>query len=103
VSRPPTDRSDLTPKEQDRVRAALRFLRLRCGTWETLAKALRFKRKTVQEAVYGATVSASLTFRVARLAGVPIDDLLGGRFPPEGTCPYCGHVQRSSSRNSLRA
>jgi hypothetical protein len=92
VSRPPTDRFDLTRKEQEHVRAAIRFLRLRCGTWEMTAKALRFKRRTVQEAVYGATVSASMAFRVARLAGVPIDDVLAGRFPPVGTCPYCGHV-----------
>ena len=100
MSRPPTDRADLTPKEQEHVRVGLRFLRLRCGTWETLAKALRFKRKTVQEAVYGATVSASLAFRTARLAAVRIDDLLAGRFPPKGTCPHCGHSRSDGATAS---
>jgi hypothetical protein len=32
-----------------------------------------------------------MALRVARLAGVPIDDVLAGKFPPAGTCPYCGN------------
>lgn len=39
-----------------------------------------------------AAVSASMALRVARLAGIPVDDLLAGRFAPEGTCPRCGHT-----------
>jgi hypothetical protein len=32
----------------------------------------------------GKTATPRLAFRVARLAGVPIDDLLAGNFPPRG-------------------
>jgi hypothetical protein len=33
----------------------------------------------------------AVAFRVARLTGVSIDDLLAGKYPPPGTCPHCGH------------
>ena len=35
-------------------------------------------------------VTARLTFRTARFAGVAIEDLLDGTHPPEGLCPQCG-------------
>ena len=28
--------------------------------------------------------------RAARLAGVAIEDMLDGTYPPEGVCPHCG-------------
>lgn len=83
--------SDLTPEEQINVRTALKFLRARSGGWEPLAKVLGFKPLTLSNVVGGRTVSASLAVRVARLADVPVDDVLAGRYPGEGTCPYCGH------------
>lgn len=84
--------SDLTVDEQKNVRAALRFLRLRCGTWATVAKALHMGESTVGNIVIGRTVvTPTLTFRIARLVKVGVDDLLAGRFPPPGTCPHCGH------------
>lgn len=79
--------SDLTKEEQTNVRAAIRFLRVRCGGWVQLSKTLRLTRSTLQKV--GAT--PVVAFRVARLAGIGIDDLLAGKFPPSGTCPYCGH------------
>jgi len=51
-----------------------------------LAKALRVSKPTLTR-----PASPTLAFRVARLAGVAVDDLLSGRFPPPGTCAYCGH------------
>jgi hypothetical protein len=55
---------------------------------------LRFKRGTVTDAGLGhGPVSASMAFRVARLAGVTVDDVLVGKFPPPGTCPHCGHAE----------
>jgi len=68
--------SDLTAKEQDNVRAAIRFIHARCGTWVNAAK-----------------VSASTAVRVARFAGVTVDDVLTGKYPPAGTCPHCGHCR----------
>jgi hypothetical protein len=35
--------------------------------------------------------SPTMAFRVARLAGVGVDDILTGKYPPPGTCPLCGH------------
>ncbi|HEX2573056.1 MAG TPA: hypothetical protein VH877_26145 [Polyangia bacterium] len=83
--------SDLTTEEQTNVRTALRFLRLQSGGWKTLAKALHCDGKQLCKVGAGRGVTASLAFRVARLAGVPVDDVLAGRYPGEGTCPYCGH------------
>jgi hypothetical protein len=85
-------RSDLTAAEQTNVRTALKFLRTRCGSWVALAKVLGIGELSLASVMHSRrAVSASLTFRVARLAKVSVDDVLAGRFPAEGTCPYCGH------------
>lgn len=86
-------KSNLTSKEQANVRTAILFLRARCGGWVPLGKMLRLKDTTVSSVSRKEPVSASLAFRVARLAKVGIDDLLAGKYPPAGACPHCGHVQ----------
>ena len=87
------DGGDLTTQEQTNVRTALKFLRGRFGTWELVAKVLRFNQTTLSAVSTGhKMVTATMAFRVARLAKVPVDDVLSGRFPAEGTCPYCGHI-----------
>jgi len=73
-------RIDLTPEEQTNVRAALRFLRLRCGGWDSLAKALHFNKKTLGNVARARAVSPTVAFRVARFAKVGVDDLLAGKF-----------------------
>jgi hypothetical protein len=78
--------SDLTAEEEKNVRTAVRFLKSRVGTWATLAKVLRVCPKTVER-----SVSPMTAFRVAKFAGVGVDDVLTGRFPAPGTCPHCGH------------
>ena len=93
--------SDLTAQEQTHVRTALRFLHARFGNWEALAKALHFKRSTLGDVLGGASATASLAFRVARFAGVTVDDVIAGRFPPAGTCPYCGHAKDQSASSSI--
>jgi hypothetical protein len=76
-------RTDLTAQEQANVRAAIRFLRVQCGGVKPLTKALRCQKTTVQNAMASArNVTSSVAFRVARFAGVGVDDLLAGRFPP---------------------
>jgi hypothetical protein len=82
---------DLTAKEQTNVRTALKFLRLRCGGWEPLAKVLHFHPKALAASVRGKTASPTLAYRIARFAKVTVDDVLTGRFPEPGTCPHCGH------------
>lgn len=77
--------SDLTATEQANVRAALRFLRARTGRLDVLAKSLRFERATLRRALAGNDpVGPTMVLRVARLAGVGVDDVLAGRFPPSG-------------------
>jgi len=79
--------SDLTTEERAHVRAAAQFLRARCGGWREVAKALRFSTDTVKK-----RATPTLALRIARLAGVGVDDVLEGRFPAPGTCPHCGHT-----------
>lgn len=78
--------ADLTAKEQAHVRTALAFLRARCGGVKPLARALRFSKQTLR-----APAGPTLAFRVARLAGVSVDDVLMGKYPPPGMCAHCGH------------
>jgi hypothetical protein len=87
--------NDLTIQEEAHVRAALQFLRLRFGGWASLAKALRFREGTLKNVANRKAVSASLAIRISKLVNVGVDDLLGGKFPPPGTCPYCGHQKEA--------
>lgn len=82
---------DLTDKEQTHVRAALAYLRVKLGGWESLAKVLHFEASSIIHVVARRrSASPTMAFRVARMAKVSIDDLLAGRFPPAGTCSHCG-------------
>lgn len=89
---------DLTIDEQEHVRAVLQFMRTKLDGWEPLAKLLKFDTTTVLNAGNGRrTVTASMAFRLARIIGVPIDDLITGKWPEPGTCPRCGYVDKRSS------
>lgn len=81
---------DLTADERRHVQMAIRFL-VKRGGWDALAKATRFQRNTLRRVAYGRPLSASLAIRLARVAGVTIDDMLQGRFPP--CCPTCDRPQ----------
>lgn len=83
-------KGDLTAQEQSNVRAALRFLRTRSGGYVPLSKAIGMQEKTMQPMARRVPPSAGLAVRLARLAGVPVDDVLCGRYPAPGTCPHCG-------------
>jgi len=81
----------LTPEEQSNVKSALRVLRVRLGGLEPLSKELKCCSRTVKWAYSKKRrPSAGLAARAARLANVPIDDVLSGAFPKPGTCPHCG-------------
>jgi hypothetical protein len=84
--------SDLTPEEQANVKTALRFLAKRQGTYQKLAAAMRVNRETLKLAAHRGRVSAGVALRAARAAGVPMEDVLGGRWPAAGTCPHCGRA-----------
>jgi hypothetical protein len=76
----------LTQAEAANVRIAARFLRAKMGGWANVAKALRVDRTTASRAP-----TPIMAFRLARLVGIGVDDVLTGKFPPPGTCPHCGH------------
>jgi hypothetical protein len=83
--------SDLDNKEQDHVRAALKFLHMQMGGFSQLARALRFDFRTVRCTMLGSRdVCASMAIRVARLIDASIDNLLSGDYQP-GSCAKCGH------------
>jgi hypothetical protein len=94
----------LTVEEQANTLAALRFLRIRVGTWKMLAKALRFEASTMRNVNKGVNpVSINMAYRASRLAGVLFDDVVSGRWPVMGTCPHCGHVGGSGHGGSATA
>lgn len=84
--------SDLTPEEQANVRRALHVLRRRLGSYEALAKAMRANGRTLEQYGSKAAPSAGIAIRLARLAGVPVDDVLTGAWPVAGACPHCGRI-----------
>lgn len=84
---------DLSAEEHENVRRALHVLRRRFGSWAALAEAMGTKMKTVEHA--GGRhhkPSVAIALRVARLAGVPLEDVLSGAWPKPGACPMCGRT-----------
>lgn len=68
-------------------------MRKRLGSANKLAVALKIARQIVDKtcADYKRTkATAAMAIRIARLAGVPIEDVLTGTFPAPGVCPHCG-------------
>lgn len=86
--------TDLTEQEQQYVRTALLFLRRRMMGWAPIAKVLGYQYDTIEKIANarGRAPTGGMAFRVARLVGVPVDDLVSGRFIP-GACPKCGYLQ----------
>jgi hypothetical protein len=82
--------TDLTPEEQTNVRRALHLRRRRLGGWAPLAKALAVKVTTLTNYGENRAPSAAVAIRAARLAEVPVDDVLMGRWLKEGACQHCG-------------
>ena len=83
--------NDLTAREQRAVRTALRFLRLRVGARGPLAKALRYEWDSIQKVATGKrTVTPALALRVARFAGIAMDELLADQWLSARVCSHCG-------------
>ena len=83
---------DLTKEEQENVRAAVRFLAARFGSLKLLSVALGNKEMLGRVGLDRQEMTAKIAFRIARLAQVGIDDLLAGKYPVDGACPYSGRV-----------
>lgn len=86
---------DLTEEEQKRVRIAMRVLRAQAGGWKPMARALGISPRTAANVSCGdKAASVTMAFRVARIAGVGVDDVLTGKYPPVGVCPHCGQASQ---------
>jgi DNA-binding XRE family transcriptional regulator len=82
---------DLTADEAANARRALRVLRTRHGGTRALADAIGVRVATVENGMKPRRkVSVGLALRLARLAGVPLEDVLSGMWPKAGSCPHCG-------------
>jgi hypothetical protein len=86
----------LTTDEQNNVRAVMGVLHVRFGSWRAVAEALGTSVKWIEKLmrVVGEP-PAGLAIHAARLAGVPVDDVLSGAFPKPGSCPMCGRCEGS--------
>ena len=80
----------LTAKEQAHVRLAIRYLRVRLGSWVAVARAVRIKRATVRRVRDGGKVRPYLAARVARAVAVRVEDLTAGKYLGHDPCPNCG-------------
>jgi hypothetical protein len=88
-ARPP--RHELTADEQTNVRAALRVLRTRFGGTAALATVLGVTHSRLAWSMSkNGHPGAALALYAARLASVPVEDVLTGAFPPPNACPLCG-------------
>lgn len=85
----------LSDAEVANVLRAVAFLRTRYGGARGLAVALGVNGRAIERlgGSRGRRPSPEIVFRVARLAGATIDAILGGAWPPEGTCPHCGGLR----------
>lgn len=84
--------ADLSLEQQEHVINALYFLRVKFEGWKPVAKLLHFEEKSLADVrAQRRGVSANLAFRLAKVVGVGVDDLLAGRWPEPGSCPRCGY------------
>jgi transcriptional regulator with XRE-family HTH domain len=82
---------DLTDAEIAALKMALRYLRVTVGGRNKLARALRVHATTLSRVLSDRKrPSAVIALRAAKLAGQPVDRVLNGAWPPEGSCPHCG-------------
>ena len=84
----------LDTEQEAHVRRALGVLRIRFRSLDALAEALKAQPRTVARHIrQGGHPTAGIALRVAALANVLVDDVLSGKFPAEGSCPYCGRTR----------
>lgn len=84
----------LDPVEEERVRRAMEFLRLRYGNWNGVAKAMGYHRVTIERVLnLRRTATAAFALRVAKQLGVTLGHVLSGARPKAGECPMCGRSQ----------
>ena len=88
----------LTDEEARHVRAGLRNLRTKFGSWKLLGAAMGVPRHTLQSAASLKAnrrhrPSAALALRAAQAGGMPIERLLSGIVLDANACPTCGSAR----------
>jgi hypothetical protein len=88
----PSPRRDLSLAEQANVRALLRVLHAKFGRqWQSVSRALPVAQSALTATMSGRTeVSVTIAFRVAKLMGASIYDVINGTALPPGVCKHCG-------------
>src|SRR5215510_5865132 len=82
---------DLSLDEQEHVRVCLRSLRARFGNWSNVERSLPLAHSVLVETMSGrCEVSVVIAFRVAKVLGMSLYDVIAGRGVPDGTCTHCG-------------
>jgi len=86
-----TQLAALTPAEQANVLALAKELRARYRSWKAFAQAVGVRGLTLYRACTGIQAPcAGLALRLARVAGVTVEEVLAGVFARPGCCPMCG-------------
>jgi hypothetical protein len=93
--RPPRQRSHrvdwLSPDETANVRKAVEILRAKHGDLKRLARAMGVSYQALIRAMGdGSKPGAGVALRAAKLAGVPVEDVLSGAYAKGWVCPTCG-------------
>lgn len=78
---PPRPTGEVTKRELKNVQAAIHVLRRRYGSLAALAEAMQVNGESLKRAAYRGLPSASTAIHLARFAGVPVEDMLSGKFP----------------------
>jgi DNA-binding XRE family transcriptional regulator len=91
--------NNLTDDERRLLRAAIKNLRVRLGSWRALSEAVGLSENTLRGIAKGADFgSVKVALKVARVARIPVDVLLAGRIVPADRCPTCGQPLTRNSR-----
>lgn len=93
MSQKPICTTYLSPEQQEHVINALYFLRVKFESWKPVARLLRFEEGSLADVrAKRRSVSTNLAFRLAKVIGIGVDDLLAGKWPEPGMCPRCGYM-----------
>jgi transcriptional regulator with XRE-family HTH domain len=83
--------AQLNERQQANVLEALKVLRVRFGSWASLARAMGILKGAMSRVVTGESrPHAGHAVRAARVAGVSPEDILKGRLFHADMCPMCG-------------
>jgi hypothetical protein len=97
----PSSRAELNrllPEEETRVRAVMRVLYIRLGSWKRVAAELKVNKRSITHVVSATRrITPAFAMRVARLLGESIGDIFSGKFPRQGECPMCGSARSKAS------